>query len=162
MTVVQTCALPILDLGVDLGIQASGGVLLDFLGFQAKIPDKDPWVFFDLRYNLWRAVFGWPKSPGNLRTNNITSSSISIDWEDRSNIESGYEIFRKIAGGDYTKIANVGPNTTAYTNAGLSPGAKYTYKVRAYSVSAPDGGIWIPSFWSNETTGTVEIGRAHV
>ena len=55
----------------------------------------------------------------------------TISWEDESNVEIGYEIYRKIGNGGYEYLSSVDENTTVYTDINVFPGYTYTYKVRS-------------------------------
>jgi titin len=74
------------------------------------------------------------RKPSNLTATAASSSQINLSWKDNSNDEQGFKIERKTgAGGAYSQVATVPANTTAYSNAGLSPSTTYYYRVRAYS-----------------------------
>jgi len=71
-------------------------------------------------------------NPLNLRAEATGSKSIVLNWSDRSNVETGYQVWRAVSGGSYTQIATLPANTVSYTdNTGLSVNTKYYYKVRA-------------------------------
>ncbi len=86
---------------------------------------------------------------------------ISLRWEDKSTIEDGFTIQRKIAGtGNYEDIAAVTGGTfpnnlVTYDNLITDDEIDntYTYRVRAYDVTETDTGYnYEYSFWSNEVT----------
>ncbi len=55
---------------------------------------------------------------------------------------TGYNIYKKTAGGDYEKISTLNAAETTYLATGLSNGTEYTFKVCAYSTfSAVDNGV---------------------
>jgi len=74
-----------------------------------------------------------PAAPSNLSASAQSSTNIKLTWKDNSSNESGFKIERKISGGSYSQLKTVSANTTSYTDTGLSGGAKYYYKVRAYN-----------------------------
>jgi titin len=77
-----------------------------------------------------------PATPSNLRAVKITTNEIDLTWQDNSNNEQGFHVYRK-TGSDttYTLITNLPPKTTAYNDTGLVPGTQYDYHVEAYNVA---------------------------
>jgi phosphodiesterase/alkaline phosphatase D-like protein len=77
-----------------------------------------------------------PTAPSNLTASAASSTQINISWRDNSSNESGFKIERKTgAGGAYSKIASAAANATAYSDAGLSSGVTYYYRILAYNAS---------------------------
>jgi len=74
--------------------------------------------------------------PTNLAASAASSSKINLTWEDKSNNEAGFQIYRKSGACSLTNpwspIITVGTNSTSYGNTGLSSATTYSYKVRAY------------------------------
>lgn len=66
-------------------------------------------------------------SPSNLTASEITTSSVTINWNDASN-EAGYTV--SCSDGQSETIS---ANTTSYTFSGLSEFTSYTFNVTAYS-----------------------------
>jgi hypothetical protein len=68
------------------------------------------------------------------------AGKVELKWTDKSDNETGFEIYRKpgacSAGGTWTKIATTAANVKAFTNTGLDKGKTYSYKIRAYKRSA--------------------------
>ncbi len=104
-----------------------------------------------------------PSDPGILKpginaptklTATNTSLGVSLNWQDNSNNEGGFEIERKlqtaIAGSSFTVLASVGAGTTSYTDANVTAGTSYVYRVRVISDTAV-------SAYSNETAITREF-----
>ncbi len=71
--------------------------------------------------------------PADLFTETVLQSDkINLTWSDRSDNETGFEIWRSTSyGGPYTLATTTAPNVTTYTNTGLTPNVRYYYKVRA-------------------------------
>ena len=70
-------------------------------------------------------------SPKNFRNKKATSKSITLAWE-KSTGAKKYILYRKPAGsGSYKKIKTT--NKTSYKDTGVSSGANYTYRIRAYT-----------------------------
>ncbi|XVJ66420.1 MAG: hypothetical protein HEQ40_09775 [Lacibacter sp.] len=75
---------------------------------------------------------GLPLAPSNLTASAISTSSIRLNWMDKSNNEDGFEIYRSgSANGTYTLLTTTAANVTSYTDAGLAPGTVFYYRVRA-------------------------------
>jgi alpha-tubulin suppressor-like RCC1 family protein len=68
-----------------------------------------------------------------LTATTASSSQINLSWADNSGNEDGFKIERSPDGTNFTQIAQVLPNTTAYRNTGLALGTTYFYRVRAYN-----------------------------
>jgi large repetitive protein len=74
---------------------------------------------------------GIPLAPQNLTAAGL-NTSIQLNWSDRSNNESGFEIHRSTSmNGAYTLLTTTGANATSYTDAAIQVGTLYYYKVRA-------------------------------
>ncbi len=71
--------------------------------------------------------------PADLFTESILATDkIKLTWSDRSNNETGFEIWRSTSPtGTYTLVTTTAANVTTYTNTDLTPNNKYYYKVRA-------------------------------
>ncbi len=71
-------------------------------------------------------------NPGDLRMINNTRTAITLQWQDRADNETGYEVWRANAGSStYTLLTTLGANVTTYTNSNLPVNSNYTYTVRA-------------------------------
>ena len=86
-----------------------------------------------------------PNAPSSLIATALSSSSIELKWKDNSGNESGFQIYRKIGSGSWSRIKTVGSNVTSFTNTGLSAATLYSYRVRAQNA---DG----TSAYSNEVS----------
>ena len=73
-----------------------------------------------------------PSAPTILTATVTAPGKIKLAWADNATYESGFWIERSTNGVTFSTIALVGPNTTAYTNAGLVSGTTYFFRVRAY------------------------------
>jgi WD40 repeat protein len=76
-------------------------------------------------------------APGNLVITALSKSEVKVQWQDNSPFETGYEVFRKEAGGGYARIAQLAQNTTQFIDAFMFdiPG-EYVYKVEVLSTRA--------------------------
>ncbi|HYC28250.1 MAG TPA: hypothetical protein VEB42_05525, partial [Chitinophagaceae bacterium] len=65
-------------------------------------------------------------------------NSAVLVWADRTNVETGYEVYRATnAAGPWTLVTTTGANVTTYTNTNLTANTKYWYRVRARRNTGP-------------------------
>jgi len=89
-----------------------------------------------------------PTAPSNLNAKLEGTYTIILNWDDNSDDEIGFMIFRrKYLRGYYELLANVDKNTISYTDSGLDENANYYYIVVAYNLAGN-------SVYSNETYAT--------
>jgi hypothetical protein len=114
-------------------------------------PFPIPYYVFDedisnADFTIWK-VLGFepiillvpPTAPANLVATAASASQVNLAWEDKSNIETGFKIFRKTTSGSYSLIKTLGANSTSYQDTGLDANTQYIYKVQAYnSIGAND------------------------
>ncbi|MEA3286956.1 MAG: SUMF1/EgtB/PvdO family nonheme iron enzyme, partial [Candidatus Marinimicrobia bacterium] len=70
--------------------------------------------------------------PSALSAIPIANDEVELNWTDNTSFETGFKIERA-EGAGFVQIGLVGENVTTYTNAGLSSGMLYTYRIRAYT-----------------------------
>lgn len=80
-----------------------------------------------------------PDAPGELTATAASSIEIRLSWADRSGNESGFKIQRKKGDGSFEDVGSVGPNVTTWSNTGLTPGTRYTYRVYAWNSAGNSG-----------------------
>ncbi|OHB27078.1 MAG: hypothetical protein A2X84_02140 [Desulfuromonadaceae bacterium GWC2_58_13] len=70
-------------------------------------------------------------TPSALSATRASETQINLSWSDANSDETGFKIERcqGASCNDFTEIATAG--TTSYQNTGLTPGASYSYRVRA-------------------------------
>ncbi len=104
---------------------------------------------YDLRSATTQALPLAPSAPAALTATGATGTSIALAWNDNSNNETSFEIWRSIGNNsNYRLLTVTGANATAQATAsdlGLFTNVTYYYKVRAKGV----GGY---SAYSNETS----------
>lgn len=74
-------------------------------------------------------------SPADLRIIDKKTSSITLQWQDRSYNETGFEIWRSVAGGAYSLLTTVGPKVVSYKDSNLTPNVTYFYIVRSVNAT---------------------------
>ncbi|MFA5795483.1 MAG: DUF2341 domain-containing protein [Candidatus Brocadiia bacterium] len=73
-----------------------------------------------------------PAAPANLITTTVSSSFITIQWNDVSN-ENSFEVWRTTDGTNYNLAATLNRNVISYTDNSVVMATTYAYKVRAYN-----------------------------
>jgi len=75
-----------------------------------------------------------PDAPDDLEADTYSSSRIDLTWDDSSDNETRFYIYRKTgSSGSYSQIDYVGSNTEEYSDTNLDEGTKYYYKICAYN-----------------------------
>ncbi|HRE50457.1 MAG TPA: PA14 domain-containing protein [Flavitalea sp.] len=73
-----------------------------------------------------------PAMPGSLTATGAAYNKITLEWEDNSNDETGFEIVRSAtANGTYLPVGAVGANVGSFTDSALAAQTTYFYKIRA-------------------------------
>ncbi len=76
-----------------------------------------------------------PDTPENLDTTAVTESKIDLAWTDISTNEKGFTIERSEDGGStFTEIATLAANTSSYSDAAITVGESYHYRILAYNI----------------------------
>jgi large repetitive protein len=96
-------------------------------------------------YSVVATVIMPPLPPGGLEAATVSTTAIELSWSDESATETGFEVWRRVDGGDFARIATPGAGATTYADQGLSPNTGYMYRVRACN----SGGC---SAFSNDAT----------
>ena len=111
------------------------------------LPTLQGWIQTGGRINAFRALTSL-LTPTGLSADAQSSTKIALKWSDNATGEDGYKIERKVTGGDFAEIAQIGRDSTSFTDSGLSAGTTYTYRVRAFNTIPAD------SAFSNEAAAT--------
>ncbi|MGJ3234245.1 LamG-like jellyroll fold domain-containing protein [Marivirga sp.] len=69
--------------------------------------------------------------PENITATTISYESIQLDWDDVSDNEIQFQIYRSKEGGTMQAIAILPANSTSFTDSGLEPATKYIYQIEA-------------------------------
>lgn len=90
-----------------------------------------------------------PSAPSGLTATTVSATRIDLHWNDNSSNESKFNVERKVQGGSYEPLAEMGPNNTDTADIGLTTGTKYYYRVKAVNLAGD-------SAYSNEASATPE------
>lgn len=74
-------------------------------------------------------------SPSNLTIENTTQTTIQLQWQDNSKIETGFVIQRSENNSAYHNIATVPANTITYSDTNLNTEYTYRYRVAALFIN---------------------------
>jgi hypothetical protein len=92
-----------------------------------------------------------PQAPAALTALAASGVQVNLTWTDESNNEDGFTVEASANGGaTWNTAGTVGVNTTAYSVIGLTPGASYSFRVRAFNSVGP-------SDYSNVTSATTLV-----
>ena len=90
-----------------------------------------------------------PIAPSNVRSGGNTRVSIIVRWNDNSNNETGFQVYRgPTATGPWTLLTTTGANATSTTATGLTRNTTYFFQViavNAYGPSAPATSSGLPT-----------------
>ena len=76
-----------------------------------------------------------PAAPSNLFADVNSPNSLLIYWQDESDSELGFEIYRSEDGVNYTWIHTTAQDVLMYVDTALNSNVTYYYKVRAYNAN---------------------------
>ena len=85
----------------------------------------------------WNQAYGRcmvpvPVAPSNLQASNATCGQIRLTWQDNSNNEQGFQIWRGTSQ-IVRQYAGVGPNVTSYTDTNVNTFSSHNYIIVAYN-----------------------------
>ncbi|SEM06442.1 Por secretion system C-terminal sorting domain-containing protein [Aquimarina amphilecti] len=103
--------------------------LTDFNGENRTVGSVDIGAF-----EFMATTVSAPLAPSNLVGVSNTTNSISINWVDNADNESGYSIERSLnENSNFQEISTVNTDITSYQDENLNPNTTYYYRVRAYN-----------------------------
>jgi subtilisin family serine protease len=77
-----------------------------------------------------------PAPPARLQATANSTTSVELNWVDRSTNEVGFLVFRRPGiDGFWEPVQDLGPNQTRYEDVNLTPGTNYYYLVRSYNLA---------------------------
>jgi hypothetical protein len=76
-----------------------------------------------------------PPPPSHIRAEHVAVFDILVEWQDNSNNEDGFYIYRQQAGeaGETPRVGSVGENVEAFTDSGTRCGETYRYIIASYN-----------------------------
>ena len=75
-----------------------------------------------------------PAPPSNLAAMVVTPTYITLNWQDNSNNELGFQVQRASStAGPWSVVGSVGANVTSFTDSNLTASTTYYYKVNAFN-----------------------------
>lgn len=75
-----------------------------------------------------------PQAPTSL-SGALVNGQVNLTWVDNSTNELGFKIERKSGSGNYSVLNTSATNTTSYSDASISTGQNYTYRVYSYNAT---------------------------
>lgn len=74
-----------------------------------------------------------PGAPRQVVAAFLSKERVTLQWEDHSTNEVGFQIERKVGDAAWTLLATVAENASSYEDPFISAGGSYRYRVRAYN-----------------------------
>src|SRR5690606_9994400 len=71
--------------------------------------------------------------PSNFTGVAMSAATVNLSWNDNSNIETGFEIWRRKPGANFVLAGKTAANVTTFQDTQLEPSVAYQYKVRAFN-----------------------------
>lgn len=107
----------------------NGAYTLRTAGFEGcTSAASDP---FNLFFNNSAPLLADGNVPASFGVVSVTGSTAKLAWEDRSSVETGYEIWRRAPGESFVMAGRTEANAGTFTDVGLIPSTIYHYKIRA-------------------------------
>ena len=94
-------------------------------------------------------------------TGRASSSQISLSWVDNAATETGFKIERSIDGVNYSQIASVASDVTAYIDGNVSGSSFYYYRVKAYKDSNDSESVYSEITSLSTPSSTKGAGSVH-
>ena len=105
-----------------------------------------------------------PANPINLQASNITTTGVTLTWQDLATNATGYVITRQLESDSSQYVTTLPSTATYYIASNLIPGRDYEFEVAATNLAGPSAGISInvetippPPVVSTPTLGGNEI-----
>ena len=94
-------------------------------------------------------------------TGRASSSQISLSWVDNAATETGFKLERSTDGVNYTQIASVASDVTAYIDGNVSGSSFYYYRVKAYKDSNDSESVYSEITSLSTPSSTKGAGSVH-
>lgn len=105
--------------------------------------------------SLAAGLGGTIQPAANLAVDSAAKNSLTLTWDDTSNGETGYEVWRSVEGGSFAFYQKLtGANVTQWIDSGLKASKAYSYKLRTLGSTT--------SGFSNTASGTTLAGAPTV
>jgi hypothetical protein len=78
-----------------------------------------------------------PAGPTNFQFSNVTSTQVTLTWQNNANNATGYKLVRQLASDNGQLIVTLPANATTYTDTGIEPDAPYQYILSAFNLAGP-------------------------
>jgi hypothetical protein len=96
------------------------------------LPTLNGWILTGGRINANKALTSlW--ATFDLTATPVSSLQTDLTWTDRATDETGYRVEKSADGITFSPIATLGANAGSYSDAGLTDGTRYHYRVRAFN-----------------------------
>ena len=80
----------------------------------------------------FQVVSSPPDRPDDLEATPLSGTEVRLDWRDRSDNEQTFRVERRASiFAPYSEVGVVGADVTTFTDASLSPGTTYAFRIRA-------------------------------
>jgi hypothetical protein len=102
----------------------------------AEIPTAEIFAY-GVENPLWAAMVARivagvrPPPVTALALGAVTDNSVTLNWNYATINETGFQVQRRAGRGAFAPVSAVPVGTTTFTDAGLTPGTRYTYRVVA-------------------------------
>ncbi len=80
-----------------------------------------------------------PDAPSNLSASAVSTAQVNVNWTDRADNETSYEVERRLGSGSYQRIATLGANRNSYVDTTTGGARTYAYRVRARNSAGVSG-----------------------
>jgi len=128
-----------------------GSMVLDVSGNRLDAAFIDSGALRRDYFTLVKGTAGSPPAaPSVLAASPLSTSQMSLSWNDNAVDETGFQIERSTNGVSFNLAGTAGANAAGYTDSGLSAGTSYWYRVRAINAYGQSG-------YSNVATATTPI-----
>lgn len=78
-----------------------------------------------------------PVRPSFLTVTEGAGSNLNLSWSDNATAETGFELQRRPAGGDFSTLITLAPDAAAHTDSATVIGTTYEYRVRTLGTGGP-------------------------
>ncbi len=113
--------------------QGGGQVMQLYWVCSALYGDNNPHLITDNYFvDSYTPAGTAPATPINLAAQVLAYNKVKLTWTDKSNNETGFEIYRSVsASGPFQIVATTNANATTYTDSSLSASTTYYYRINA-------------------------------